>query len=63
MGRKTRWTTRIFILMVISGVFYVGWHVYACISNGIEEAKLNKQKEALYYGEYPEMEKQSSRRY
>ena len=44
MGRKTRWTTRVIILCVISCVLYMGAHVYIAI----KQCRLQAQRQPVY---------------
>lgn len=44
MGRKTRWSTRIIILVVISCVLYTGTHVYYAI----KQCRIQAQRQPVY---------------
>lgn len=49
MGRKTRWSTRLTIILVISCIFYMGWHLKKAIQVYKETA--NTQPQVLDYSE------------
>ena len=49
MKRKTRWTTRVVIILVILFIFYMGWHLKKAIQ--IYKETTNTQPQVLDYSE------------